>query len=188
MFKLSTTDHLPSKRCGKENESSNLLRRNFPRVRIFISFYAEMSIIKYPTFWRFRYPQLNTLLLQGKSPSKYARKGELDPTLYEHMFAMQTMLNPKDKDHAITNPMPSSFTKCGHNKILGRLCRSNSQNRPRLSNKGILKVSIISFGAALLLLYLLPGTLARYETSSFFPRLQYHKVICSYTIYVSQIF
>ena len=111
-----------------------------------------------------------------------ARKGELDPTLYEHMFAMQTMLNPKDKDHTITNPMPSSFTKCGHNKILGRLCRSNSQNRPRLSNKGILKVSLISFGAALLLLYLLPVTLARYETSSFFPRLQYHKVIDSYII------
>merc|ERR1719189_1615135 len=72
--------------------------------------------------------------------------------------------------------MPSSFKKCGHKKISGRLCRSNSQNQPRLSNKGILKVSLISFGAALLLLYLLPVTLARYETSSFFPRLQYHKV------------
>ena len=45
MFKLLTTDHLPSKRCGKENESSNLLRRNFPRVRMFILFCSEMSII-----------------------------------------------------------------------------------------------------------------------------------------------
>ena len=42
MFKLLTTDHLPSKRCGKENESSNLLRRNFPRVKML--FYSEMSI------------------------------------------------------------------------------------------------------------------------------------------------
>ena len=99
------------------------------------------------------------------------------------MFAMQTMSSPKDKDQTITRPMPSSFKKCGHKKILGRLCRSNSQNRSRLSNKSILKVSLIYFGAALLLLYLLPVTLARYETSSFFPRLQYHKVIDSYIIY-----
>ena len=45
MFKLLTTDHLPSKRCGKENENSNLLRRNFPRVRMFIVFYLEQSIL-----------------------------------------------------------------------------------------------------------------------------------------------
>ena len=87
------------------------------------------------------------------------------------------MSSPKDKEHSLKNPMASSFKTCGgHKKLLGVLCRSNSQKRPRLSNKGILKVSLISFGAALLLLYLLPGTLARYETSSFFPRLQYHKV------------
>ena len=87
------------------------------------------------------------------------------------------MSSPKDKEHSLKNPMASSFKTCGgHKKLLGVLCRSNSQKRQRLSNKGILKVSLISFGAALLLLYLLPGTLARYETSSFFPRLQYHKV------------
>ena len=94
-----------------------------------------------------------------------------------HMFEMQTMSSTKDKEHSLQHSMASSFKTCGgHKKLLGVLCRSNSQKRPRLSNKGILKVSLISFGAALLLLYLLPGTLARYETSSFFPRLQYHKV------------